>query len=283
MANAGDRAEFIRQSMRQNWGARMHGYAEGAARNTAAYAERLLAKLALRPGERVLDVATGPGVVAIQAAAAVGPTGRVTATDLTPEWEQIVAERCAAAGVSNVTFRAMGAEALDLPDGAFDVACCQFGLMFVPDRVQALREMRRVLRDGSRLGLVVWSTADRVLCFSIMDRLVAPLVPQPPPEERLPGPLSLGEPGVVEAVVAEAGFGDVAVERHTLDYVSDDPEETWRLRVVEGTLAVRAAVQALTPEARTNLHDAVITALNRHRRGNHIVLPSEAIFVTARR
>jgi hypothetical protein len=153
--------------------------------------------------------------------------------------------------------------------------------MFVPDRVQALREMRRVLRAGGRLGLVVWSTADRVLCFSIMDRLVGPLVPPPPPEEQLPGPLSLGEPGVVERLVAEAGFRDVAIERHTLDYVSDGPEEVWRLRVVEGAPAVRAAVLALTPAAREELHDAVVAALSRYRRGNQIVLPSEAIFVTA--
>jgi SAM-dependent methyltransferase len=281
LASAGDRAEFIRQSMRQTWSVRRHSYAEGAARNSATYAARLLAMLALRSGERVLDVATGPGVVAIQAAAAVGPAGRVVATDLTPEWEAIVAERCAAVGVSNVTFRAMGAEALDLPNESFDVVCCQFGLMFVPDRVQALREMRRVLRPGGRLGLVVWSTADRVLCFSVIDRLVGLLVPQPPPEERLPGPLSLGEPGTVERLVAAAGFGSITVERHTLDYVSDDPEQTWRLRVVEGAPAVRAAVQALTPEARADLHDTVVAALERYRQGGRIILPSEAIFVTA--
>ena len=276
-----DRARFIRDSMRQHWGARTRSYAAEAASNTGVHAERLLAKLGLRPGERVLDVAAGPGTAALLAAAAVGPAGEVVATDLAPEWAEVVAERAAAAGLANVTFRAMGAEALELPDESFDAVVCTFGLMLVPDPVQALREMRRVLRDGGRVGVVVWSTADRVPCISVRTRVLAPYLPQVPPEEQLPGPLDLGEPGLIERHVAAAGFRRVAVDRHTLDFVIANPEDTWRSQVVEGPPAVRAAVAALAPEARARLHYELIAELERYRRGDTIRMPSEAIYVTA--
>ena len=276
-----DRARFIRDSMRQHWGARTRSYAGEAAANTRVHAERLLAKLGLRPGERVLDVAAGPGTAALLAAAAVGPAGEVVATDLAPEWAEVVAERAAAAGLANVTFRAMGAEALELPDESFDAVVCTFGLMLVPDPVQALREMRRVLRDGGRVGVVVWSTADRVPCISVRTRVLAPYLPQVPPEEQLPGPLDLGEPGLIERHVAAAGFRRVAVDRHTLDFVIANPEDTWRSQVVEGPPAVRAAVAALAPEARARLHYELIAELERYRRGDTIRMPSEAIYVTA--
>jgi SAM-dependent methyltransferase len=275
-----DRAEFIRENMRKGWGARSRAFAECAAPRTAAFAELLIAKVRPAPGERVLDVATGSGVAAVRAAAAVGPAGQVVATDLAPEWEEIVAEEAAKAGLANVTFRAMGAEALTLPDRSFDLALCQFGLMFVPDPLQALREMRRVLRDGGRLGLVVWSTRDKVPIFTLCDQLSA-LVPPPPPDQVLPTPTGLGEPGLIEGQVAAAGFAAIAIERHTLDYVIDDPEAEWRFRIGLETGPLALALARLTAPQRAAIHDAFLAELERFRRDGAIRLLCEAIYVTA--
>ena len=184
-----DRETFVRESMRASWGARTAQYAEVAAGNTDRYAAVLLELVGLGPGDHVLDVATGPGVVAVAAALAVGPTGRVVATDLAPEWGPLVARSAEQAGAPNVTFRAASAEALDLPDGSFDAALCQFGLMFVPEPVQALRQMRRVLRDGGRLGVAVWSTPDKVAAFRVTGSLLQPYLPRPAPGKELPTPL----------------------------------------------------------------------------------------------
>src|SRR5579884_1656664 len=140
-----DQGEAIRQRTRREWGARAGRFGETMAAQTARIAEVLVGAVGVVPGGTVLDVATGPGTAAVAAARVVGPTGRVLATDLVPEWAPQVAERAAAAGVANVEFREMGAESLDLPDEAFDVALCQLGLMLVPDPRRALGEMRRVL------------------------------------------------------------------------------------------------------------------------------------------
>jgi SAM-dependent methyltransferase len=276
-----DRASFVRDRMLKQWSGMVPGYTQATAGNTERYAALLLEQVALRPGERVLDVATGPGVVAVMAAEAVGPSGRVVATDLAPEWGERVGARSHDAGVTNVEFRAMSADALDLPDGSFDVALCQFGLMFVPEPVQALREMRRVLREGGRLGATVWSTGDKVKLFTATGPVLQPYMPRPEPGQELPTSLQLGEPGLIERLVGEAGFRDVESRRHTLDWRMLEPEEAWRRNVVEGPPGLRDAVLALPETERSRVHDDFVAALEAYRRDGEIRLPSEAICVTA--
>jgi len=274
-------AEAIRQRARQEWGARAARYAESAADQTARLAEVLNDAVDPRPGESVLDVATGPGVVAVEAARRIGPDGRVLATDLVAAWADRVAARAAAAGLTNVEFREMGAEQLDLPDGAFDLVLCQLGLMLLPEPDRALREMRRVLRVGGRLGLAVWSTLDRVAVFRVGAQALRRYMP--PPTPGTPGPLSLGAPGLVDGLVAAAGFDDVRVSRPTLEFEIADPAELWRFRVVEGPPAVRQAIEALEPAERERVRAEYLAELEGYRRGDRIVLPNEAIVVTARR
>jgi SAM-dependent methyltransferase len=213
--------------------------------------------------------------------AIVGPSGHVLATDLAPEWGALIAERRAEAGLGNVTFRAMGAEHLDLPDASFDLALCQFGLMFVPDPVQALREMRRVLREGGRLGVVVWSTIDRVPCHGAIQRFLVPYQPQLPPEEQLPTPLSLGAPGLIERHVEAAGFREVTARPHTFDVVFPSPVDYWRSRTESAPAHLRSTLDSLTPEQRDRLEQDVLTELEQYRRGEALHLPGEAIYVTA--
>jgi SAM-dependent methyltransferase len=277
-----EHCDFIRAGIRQRFVGRTRAYAKAASRH-AAHIELLVAKVQPRLGERVLDIATGPGGVALAAAAAVGTSGQVLATDLVPEWAEVVAERCAVAGLANVSFRAMGAERLDLSDASFDVVLCNFGLMFVPDPVQGLREMRRVLRCGGRLGLTVWSTPDQVTHLGIPERALARYAPPIPPAPRLPGPLDLGEPGLIERHVVAAGFRCIAVERHTRDCVYSAPEDYWRQHFEPPLSDVHAALQNLPVEQREQLHRDTLAELEVYRRGDRIYLPSEAIYATALR
>src|SRR6516162_2493896 len=104
----------------------------------------LVALAALRSGERVLDVACGTGVLARLAANAVGPTGNVARADLNEGMLSIARAKAGQEGLP-IEWRVCDAAALSFPDGAFDVALCQWGLEFIPDRPRALRQIARVL------------------------------------------------------------------------------------------------------------------------------------------
>ncbi len=276
-----DRSSFVREEMRRDWGRRTRAYATMSAPRNRPCAEALIELTRIAPGERVLDVATGPGVVALLAAARVGPTGSVLATDLTPEWAEIVAEGAVAAIVDDrVMFQAMGAEELDLPDQTFDVALCQFGLMFLPDPIQGLREMYRVLRPGGRLGIAVWSTVDKVQHQLVTSTILA-AAPAPAAGQRLPTPLDLGEPGLIERHVATAGFREIAVTRQSFEGVYGEPEDEWQSRTSSPTGALAQAIDTIGAEEMERLHQQVITILERHRKDGRIHLTSEAILVNA--
>jgi ubiquinone/menaquinone biosynthesis C-methylase UbiE len=110
----------------------------------------------LRAGERVLDIATGTGVVARLAARRVVPRGTVTGLDLNEGMLEI-AQRLPLPPGLTVDWRQGSALAPPFPDGTFDVVLCQQGLQFFPERLKALREMHRVLAPGGRVALSVWS------------------------------------------------------------------------------------------------------------------------------
>ncbi|MEZ5360787.1 MAG: class I SAM-dependent methyltransferase [Bryobacterales bacterium] len=114
-----------------------------------APAQRLALDMAdLQPGERVLDVACGPGSITFAAADRVGPEGAVVGSDISGRMIEMAEERGAIGGYSNVSFQRMGAEDAGLEDASFDAALCSLGLMYTPDPVAALGRMRDALRPG---------------------------------------------------------------------------------------------------------------------------------------
>jgi ubiquinone/menaquinone biosynthesis C-methylase UbiE len=266
------------EQRRAEWVQRIEGYARDAAPKTRPYAEALVGLVAPEPGERVLDIATGTGVVAVEAALRVGPDGSVQATDLVPEWESLVAATAAAAGVQNVSFAAMPSESLALPDASFDVVLCQFGLMFADDPLRALREMWRVLRPGGKLGITVWSVPERLDVF-LLTRLVGAALP-PPVEEPVATPWRLGAPGLIEGFVADAGFRDVALTPLTLSFVVDDAAEEWN-RWKDSGNPVAQALAALPEGQRAQIRERAFAALEALRDDEGIRVASEALLVTA--
>lgn len=116
----------------------------------------LLAMAQLTPGERVLDVACGTGIVTFKAAARVAPSGEVAGTDISEEMVAIARNRARAQAIANVTFERMDAEALGFQADTFDAALCALGLMYAPDPEKAIAEMYRVLKPGGRAVCAVW-------------------------------------------------------------------------------------------------------------------------------
>lgn len=260
-----------------DWASRVEYYAREAVDKTRPFAEALVAFVDPPPGARVLDVATGPGVVAIEAAKRVGLAGVVVAADFIPHWEPHVAAAAQAAGAGNVEFKTMPAEALAFASDSFDVVLCQFGLMFIPDPARALGEMHRVLRPGGALGVAVWSVAERVGLF-LMSRMLGAALP-PPPGEPPPSPTSMGEPGLIERLVADAGFTRVTVERVTRAFDVADAETAWREWSETPGSPMAGGLASLSGAERDRLRRDVIAALEQYRQGDLLSIPSEAILV----
>jgi len=132
-----------------------------------AQREAVLAALDPRPGERVLDLGCGPGLLAAAVAARVGAQGAVHGVDVSADMLAIAAARELASGAAAVELSEQGVTALDLPDGAFDAAVCTQVYEYVDDMAAALAEARRVLRPGGRLVVldtdwdsIVWRSSD---------------------------------------------------------------------------------------------------------------------------
>lgn len=173
------------------------------------FAADLIEEAALRPGERVLDVACGTGVVTRLAAERVGPSGTLAALDVNPA--MLSAARSIPSSGAPIQWYETSAEAMPLPDGAFDVVLCQLGLQFVADKEAALREMRRVLVPGGR---VLVSVPPPNAFFGVLAEALARHVgDQAAGFVRMV--FSLGTPATVERFFRDAGFDDVAVRTYS--------------------------------------------------------------------
>src|SRR5882762_8474624 len=114
----------------------------------------LLDRVSVRSGERVLELAAGPGSLGATWSQLVGPTGTVVVSDVAPGMVEVARRRNA--GLGNVETAVVDAAAIDRPDGSFDVVACRMGLMFTLDPSVAFAEIRRVLRPGGRIGALTW-------------------------------------------------------------------------------------------------------------------------------
>lgn len=173
----------------------------------AAWAPRVVAAAALQPGQRVVDVACGTGVLAMEAALATSPGGQVVGVDLNPGMLAVARRKA-----PQISWLEAPAEALPLEAESFDAAVSQFGLMFFEDQHAAIAEMWRVVRPGGRLAIAVWDSLDNTPGYSAITSLLARLFGDDV-AALLESPYSLGDPHALRALIARAGVTDLEVER----------------------------------------------------------------------
>lgn len=162
----------------------------------------------IRPGQRVLDVACGTGIVAREAASRAGSKGRVAGVDRNPGMLAVARELDPA-----VDWREGVAESLPFPDESFDAVVSQFGLMFFSDRRQALREMLRVLAPGGRLAVAVWDSLENMPAFASEVALLEQASGLPA-ADALRSPFALGNRKDLAALFSEAGMGSAEITTH---------------------------------------------------------------------
>jgi ubiquinone/menaquinone biosynthesis C-methylase UbiE len=171
----------------------------------ARWAPDLVEVVGLRPGERVLDVACGTGVVTRLLPDRVGPTGRVVGLDINVG---MLAAACTAAAQAPIEWLEGNVLGMPLPEAAFDAVVCQQGFQFFSDKLAALQEMRRVLVPGGRLVLSVWRSVAHAPAYRVLEEALARRVGAA--QAALP-PFSCGDAQAIRALVMRAGFREVRV------------------------------------------------------------------------
>ncbi len=185
-------------------------------------ADRFLELAAPRSGERILDVATGTGLIAIPVARAVAPEGAVIGVDIARDMLEQARRKAAAAGVTNIEFREGDAERLDFPDGGFDGVLCSLAIFFLPDMLGALREWRRVLRPGGR---VLFSAFGPGL-GEPMNRMFGETIQRYGITWQRASPRT-NSPEACRDLLRGAGFEHVAVATEQLGYHLANTDEWW--------------------------------------------------------
>jgi SAM-dependent methyltransferase len=166
----------------------------------------------LQPGQRVLELAAGPGDTGFLAAELIRPGGTLLSTDAAETMLDVARARAAEMGIDNVEFKRMELEWIDLDTASVDVVLCKWGLMFSIDPEAALREARRVLRPGGRVALAAWDEAPFNDWATIPTRALVELGHTEPPDPDAPGMFILSAPGRLQELLESAGFVDVLVD-----------------------------------------------------------------------
>jgi ubiquinone/menaquinone biosynthesis C-methylase UbiE len=268
-------AKFQRRIQRYGWDRAVGDYEQGWQAQLAPAHDLMLDMVAPQPGERILDVACGTGLVSLRLAAAVGRQGCVIGTDISERMVEaattLAAERC----IGNVAFFRHDAEAAPFPAASFDAAVCALGLMYVPDPPVALREMRRLLKSGGRVAAAVWGARSRCgwsAVFPITDARVA--------SEVCPLFFQLGTGDTLVRAMADAGFTDVRLERvqTTLAYASADAA----LAAVFRGGPVALAYGRFDAATRQAVHAEYIDSIAAYRVGDGYRIPGEFVVAAAR-
>ena len=173
----------------------------------------MIERLELQPGQRVLELAAGPGDTGFLAAELIRPGGTLVCSDGAEAMLELARARAQAQQIENVEFVRLELEWIDLPTASVDAVLCRWGIMLLVDPSAAAQEIRRVLRPGGRAALSVWDVPEHNPWATIPGRALAELGHAPAPDPDAPGMFALGQPGQLEQLLASSGFLDVLVEQ----------------------------------------------------------------------
>lgn len=257
-----------------SWDAVAPAYADEWMRHTA-YAEAALATAPIDRSARVLDVGSGPGVLAFTAAPRVA---HVTAIDFSPGMIEQIRARAARDGIANVEAHVMDAQSLAFADGSFDAAFSLFAFMFFPDRARAFRELRRVLREGGCAVVATWGPIEHRPLMKISFDALAEALPELPPPQK--GDLQTVEDCVRE--LSAAGFRDASARPFSASIHVDSPEHYLEVMVKSSAPMVMLR-KRLGEEAWAAAWQRMLAVVSRDIPATGIDLSAEAMLMSGTR
>ena len=232
-----------------------------------------------KPGEAVLDVGCGTGIVAREVASRAGTTAKVTAIDLSANM-LAVAKAAADRDGLTIEWREGNAEQLPFHDDAFDLVLCQFALMFVADKAAALSEMRRVVTGSGRVLISVWQRLDRHPFYQILHNVIQKRVGMSALHEIF----ALGDAEDLRELARQAGFPQLETKPFSLTARFPNPEAFIAGEIEVDTAAI-PSMQHLDSKARKGIVRAIAkemqSPLKELTSDDHVVIPFHGLIMTA--
>lgn len=181
-------------------------------RFSAPVSGKLIEKAGIQPGMRVLDIACGTGQPAITVAERVGTQGSVLATDFVEPVIVYAQMKAKERALTNIEFRCVDGEALDVPAGSFDAVTMRWGIMFMPSPVEAMRGAHAALRRGGCIALTAWASPQQNPFVMIALGIIGKHLDIPAPPPGTPGIFAFADQARLRSTIEAGGFGDVQVE-----------------------------------------------------------------------
>ena len=269
----------VAPSWQKWWGKTIERGTEGVSRRLVELAE-------IKPGSKVLDIATGIGEPALTAANQVGKNGHVLATDISPQMLSFAKQRAISLGLQDVIeFKEGDAETIDLPPSAFDAVLCKFGLMLFQDFKASLSNIYRSLVEGGHFAAAVWASPDKVPFIFVPMNIVLKETNSPPPPPGTPGPFSMSDQNSLKNSYLTSGFKDPIIERMNVSFEFDSPDDYTTFTIEHGGPALQKLIAGQTNERRKEIFKAINKAAEKYADNTtgKVRFENEAILIVDRK
>lgn len=255
-------------------------------RGTEGVSRRLVELTEIKPGSRVLDIATGIGEPALTAANQVGNSGHVLATDISSQMLSFAKQRAISLGLQDVIeFKEGDAETIDLSPSTFDAALCRFGLMLFQDFKASLSNIYRSLVEGGHFAAAVWASPDKVPFIFVPMSTVLKETKSPPPPPGTLGPFSLSDQNSLKNSYRTSGFKDLAIERMYAVFDFDSPGDFTTFTIEQGGPILQKMLAGQTDERRKEIYHAISKEAEKYvdKTTGKVRFENEAILIVGRR
>jgi len=237
-------------------------------------ADKIVDYAKIKPGHKVLDIATGTGMVALAVAQAVGNEGRVEAIDLSENMINQARENLKRSGLRNIDFSVMDGEQLEFESNYFDVITCSYGLFFMPDMQGALKSWLRVLKPGGKIIFTSFAPAAFQPLTEIFIKDLGEFGVTPP----TPRWLQLAEENLCKSILTENGFISAQVTQAQLGYHLKESKNWWQVIQSAG---YRGLYEQLAQEHRAEFQQKHLAQIENEMTDKGLWLDVETLFSTA--